>query len=78
MPHNAVEKRLHARELKRKEEAALRRRYADHVERHKVRNILDFGRKHFRTPYIERFDVPVYIADLLSVVTPRAPRRLSP
>ena len=69
MPHTAVQKRLHARESKRREEAALRRRYTDHVERNKVRNILDFGRRFFKTPYIERFDAPMYIADLLSVVT---------
>lgn len=63
MPHTAVQKCLHARESKRREEAALRKRYTAHVERHRVRPILDSGRRFFRTPYIERFDAPVYIAE---------------
>lgn len=69
MPHTAVQKRMRERDLKRQEEAALRKRHADHVKRHKVRHIVDFGRKYFRTPYIDRFAPPMYIADLLSVVT---------
>ena len=75
MPHTAVQKRLHARESKRREEAALRRRYTDHFERAKVRHTLDFGRRFFKTPYIDRLQAPVYIADLLSVVTYALPRR---
>ena len=47
----------------------MRRRYTDHVERNKVRHTLDFNRRFFKTPYIDRFQAPVYIADLLSVVT---------
>ena len=47
----------------------MRRRYTDHVERNKVRHTLDFNRRFFKTPYIDRFQAPVYIADLLSVAT---------